>query len=55
VKPRSAGQLAEAIHTLIVREDERKKMSANNRLLAERFSAEIVTREYLESYRRVLG
>jgi glycosyltransferase involved in cell wall biosynthesis len=55
VKPRSPGQLAEAIHTLIVREDERKKMSANNKLLAARFSAEIVTREYLESYRRVLG
>jgi glycosyltransferase involved in cell wall biosynthesis len=55
VKPRSPGQLAEAIHTLIVREDERKKMGANNKLLAARFSAETVTREYLESYRRVLG
>lgn len=55
VKPRSPGQLAEAIHTLVIGEDERQKMSENNKLLAERFSAAIVTREYLESYRRVLG
>jgi len=54
VNPRSPGQLAEAIHTLVIKQDERKTMSANNKLLAERFSAEIVTREYLESYSRVL-
>jgi len=54
VNPRSPGQLAEAIHTLVIKQDERKTMSANNKLLAKRFSAEIVTREYLESYGRVL-
>lgn len=54
VKPRSPAQLAEAILTLLTTRDERKIMSENNRLLAERFSAESVTREYLESYSRVL-
>ena len=55
VKPRSPGQLAEATLTLLTRRDERKIMSANNRLLAQRFSAERVTLEYLESYSRVLN
>ncbi len=54
VQPRSPDQLAEAMLALITRRDEREKMSVNNRLLAERFSAEIVTREYLERYRGVL-
>jgi glycosyltransferase involved in cell wall biosynthesis len=55
VEPRSPGQLAEAIHRLVIKQDEREKMGANNRMLAQRFSPEIVTREYLESYSRVLS
>jgi glycosyltransferase involved in cell wall biosynthesis len=55
VEPRSPGQVADAIHTLVIGEDERKQISANNRLLAARFSAEIVTRKYLESYSRLLS
>jgi glycosyltransferase involved in cell wall biosynthesis len=55
VKPRRPGQLAEAILTLLANSDERKVMSANNKMLVQRFSAEIITREYLESYRRVLS
>src|SRR6266850_1000998 len=55
VEPRSPGQLAEAILTLLTTRAERKTMSSNNKLLANRFSAEIVTREYLESYSRVLN
>lgn len=53
VKPRSPDQLAEAILTLLAKSDERKIMSANNKMLVERFSAEIVTREYLKSYSRL--
>lgn len=55
VEPRSPDQLAEAMLALITKQDERNEMSANNRLLVENFSAEIVTREYLESYRRLLS
>jgi glycosyltransferase involved in cell wall biosynthesis len=55
VEPRRPGQLAEAILTLLANADERKVMSANNKMLAQRFSAEIITREYLESYSRVLS
>lgn len=55
VNPRSPDQLADAMLTLITQRDAREKMSANNRVLAARFSAEIVTREYLESYGRVLS
>jgi glycosyltransferase involved in cell wall biosynthesis len=55
VKPRSPGHLAEAMLALLAKSDERKKMSANNKLLVERFSAEIVTREYLESYSRIMN
>jgi glycosyltransferase involved in cell wall biosynthesis len=54
VKPRSADQLAEAMFALITKPDERAKMSANNRLLVQRFSADSVTREYVESYSRSL-
>lgn len=54
VQPRSPDQLAAAILALINKHDERNEMSANNRLLVERFSAEIVTREYVESYSRVI-
>jgi glycosyltransferase involved in cell wall biosynthesis len=55
VKPKSPDQLAEAMLAVITNSEMRKTMSANNKLLAVRFSAEIVTREYVESYGRILG
>jgi glycosyltransferase involved in cell wall biosynthesis len=54
VKPRSPDELTEAMLALINKQDERNAMRANNRRLVERFSAEIVTREFVESYSRVL-
>ena len=53
VEPKRPSQLAEAIVSLLSKPDERERMGLHNRLLAERFSAEIVTREYLESYERI--
>ena len=53
VEPKSPSQLAEAIVSLLSKPDERERMGLHNRLLAERFSAEIVTREYLEIYKRI--
>jgi glycosyltransferase involved in cell wall biosynthesis len=53
VEPKSPQQLAEQIGCLLAQPDERNRMSENNRLLAQRFSAETVTREYLESYKRM--
>ena len=55
VEPRSPSQLAEAILTLFTKPEVRKAMSANNRMLAERFSAGKVTREYLKVFDRVLS
>ena len=53
VEPKSPHMLAEKIARLLGQPDERNSMRLNNRLLAERFSAETVTREYLESYKRI--
>jgi len=55
VEPRNPSQLAEAILTLFSKPEVRKAMSANNRMLVERFSAETVTREYLKVFDRVLS
>jgi glycosyltransferase involved in cell wall biosynthesis len=55
VEPRNPSQLAEAILTLFSKSEVRKAMSANNRMLVERFSAETVTREYLKVFDRVLS
>ena len=53
VEPKSPQQLADKIASLLAQPDEQNRMRLNNRLLAERFSAETVTREYLESYKRI--
>jgi len=55
VKPKSPGQLAEAMLTLLIEPELRNVMSANNRMLADRFSAREVTAEYLKTFERVLG
>jgi glycosyltransferase involved in cell wall biosynthesis len=54
VEPKSPKQLAEKIRRLLAQPDEQNRMRLNNRLLAERFSAEIVTSEYLEAYQRLI-
>lgn len=53
VEPKSPNQLAEAISRLFRKPDERERIGSNNRLLSEGFSAEIVTREYLEIYEQI--
>ena len=53
VEPKSPHRLAEKIASLLAQPDEQNRMRLNNKLLAERFSAETVTREYLESYKRI--
>lgn len=53
VEPRSPQQLADKVARLLDQPDEQNRMRANNRLLAQRFSAEIVTGEYLEDYQRL--
>jgi glycosyltransferase involved in cell wall biosynthesis len=53
VEPKNPHRLAEKIASLLAQPDEQNRMRLNNRLLAERFSAEIVTCEYLESYKRI--
>jgi glycosyltransferase involved in cell wall biosynthesis len=54
VEPRNPTQLAERIGRLLSQPEERQLMGTNNGLLAREFSAEIVTREYLESYQRII-
>jgi glycosyltransferase involved in cell wall biosynthesis len=53
VEPKRPEQLAEKVVRLLDQPEEQNRMRANNKLLAERFSAEIVTREYLEDYQRL--
>jgi len=53
VEPKNPYQLVEKIARLLARPDEQNRMRSNNRMLAARFSAEIVTPEYLESYQRM--
>lgn len=55
VRPADPDQLAEVIVSVLGKPDERERMGRHNKLLAERFSAEIVTQEYLEIYHRVLN
>jgi len=54
VEPKSPNQLAAKISRLRAQPWERDRMGANNRLLASRFSAQIVTADYLESYERIM-
>ena len=53
VEPKRPHRLAEKITRLLAQPDEQNRMRLNNRQLAVRFSAETVTREYLESYKRL--
>lgn len=53
VKPRNPEHLADKITELLRNGAVAEKMSANNRQLAARFSAEIVTKEYVEAYEQV--
>jgi glycosyltransferase involved in cell wall biosynthesis len=53
VEPKQPIQLAETIQRLLVDSSAREKMALNNRKLAESFSAELVTREYVECYQRM--
>jgi len=53
VEPKNPRRLAEKIARLFAQPDEQNRMRLNNRVLADRFSAETVTREYLESYKRM--
>jgi glycosyltransferase involved in cell wall biosynthesis len=54
VEPRNPDQLAEAMLALITKQEVLNEMGRNNKLLVESFSAEIVTREYVECYSRVM-
>ncbi len=53
VEKQNPGQLAEKIDILYKRQDLREQMSKNNSKLAQEFSAEKITPEYLEIYRRI--
>ena len=55
VEPRRPDPLAQKIMTLLHDGELRKTMSENNKVLAARFSAEIVTSEYLAIYRQLVG
>jgi glycosyltransferase involved in cell wall biosynthesis len=54
VEPRNPSMLAEKIIFLLEHARARESMGENNRLLARRFGAEPVTREYVEAYRQTI-
>jgi glycosyltransferase involved in cell wall biosynthesis len=53
VEPKNPEMLAEKIASLLRDSQRRSKMSEANKELAKQFSAEVVTREYLQAYRCV--
>jgi glycosyltransferase involved in cell wall biosynthesis len=55
VNPRAPEMLAEKIAQLIQDRDLCSAISANNRILAQRFSANIVTAEYVSIYRQLIS
>jgi glycosyltransferase involved in cell wall biosynthesis len=55
VESRNPAMLAEKIALLLKNPDMRRAMAEANRKLAQQFSPEIVTREYLQVYRKVIG
>lgn len=55
VDPRNPEMLAEEIGRLIQDSDLRSAMAEKNRVLAQRFSADIVTAEYLSIYRQLIA
>ena len=54
VEPKRPAQLAERIHQLLDDSRALERMALNSRKLAESFSAETVTGEYVECYQRLL-
>lgn len=54
VEPRDPAALAERLALLLDDAGRRAAMAASNRRLARAFSAEVVTREYLDAYRAVI-
>ncbi len=53
VEPKRPDRLAERIIQVLKMPELRARMSSNNRNLAELFSAEIVTREYVEIHKQL--
>ena len=53
VEPKNPEMLAEKIASLLRDSQRRSKMSKANKELAKQFSAEVVTREYLQAYRSI--
>jgi glycosyltransferase involved in cell wall biosynthesis len=54
VDPRNPAMLAEKIAILLNNQEMREAMSLSNRKLAGQFSAELVTQEYLQAYRKMI-
>jgi glycosyltransferase involved in cell wall biosynthesis len=54
VQPKNPGLLAETILRLLTKPELRALMSANNRVLADRFSAHEVTAEYVKAFEQML-
>ena len=54
VEPRNPEMLAGNVITLLDNSQLTASMSANNKELVERFSAQAVTREYLQAYEQIV-
>ncbi|HEY0461884.1 MAG TPA: glycosyltransferase family 4 protein [Pyrinomonadaceae bacterium] len=52
-EPKNAADVAEKVAQIIEDKDLRKRMSENNRALAEEFTAQKIAPEYLEIYRKI--
>jgi glycosyltransferase involved in cell wall biosynthesis len=55
VEPRNPEMLAENVITLLDNSQLTASMSANNKELVERFSADVVTMEYLRAYEQIVS
>ena len=55
VEPRKPELLAEKVNSLLDNSQLTASMSANNKELVQRFSAEVVTREYLQAYEQIVA
>jgi glycosyltransferase involved in cell wall biosynthesis len=54
VQPQDAQGIAESVMRILSRDAERSTMRSNNKLLAKRFSSDIVTLEYLKIYKQLM-
>jgi glycosyltransferase involved in cell wall biosynthesis len=54
VEPQNPSMLAEKIIQLLTHPEEREAMKRNNEKLAQQFTAEVVTREYIDIYRQLV-